>query len=121
MANHVTACVLPAPVSGHSHDIPVVAVGADTAQETSEIPIILSIHQKADRAVLLSTELTALDEIPVSDAWTMAVDQHGRRVRVVLLLDPIPADIPAKCKAFAEKLGADVPPWTGMLLATPQG
>ncbi|MFD8385218.1 hypothetical protein ACFV2X_43000 [Streptomyces sp. NPDC059679] len=117
MAIHFTAFVLPAATSGLSHDMPVLAVGADTAEETEEISLVLSIHQARGIAVPLSPALKALAEIPVSQAWVTAVEQHNRRARAVLLREAISADIPSRYKEFAEELGPDVPSWAGMLLS----
>ncbi|MDX2710116.1 hypothetical protein PV350_46160 [Streptomyces sp. PA03-6a] len=98
--------------------MPFVVFGADTAEETDAIPLVTSLHRIANSAMPFVHVSMVLGPFPVSDAWNTAVDTgYGGRAKIVILREPVPADISTEYAELTEGvLGPDLPPWVGMLL-----
>jgi hypothetical protein len=89
-----------------------------TAEETTAVPLITSLHRVGNTAMPFSHASMVLGEIPVSDTWARTVEQYGNVAKVVILREAVPRDIATGYADVAQGvLGQDLPAWLGMLLA----
>lgn len=119
MATHFTTFVLPAAAApGLEYDTPFLVLAADTAEETAAIPLVTSLRRMGNAVMPYSHAAMVLGEVRVADAWITAVEQYDAAAKVVVLREPVPADISTEYASVLEGVtGLDLPPWVGMLLA----
>ncbi|MGW2539284.1 hypothetical protein ACWC5I_00030 [Kitasatospora sp. NPDC001574] len=118
MSVHFTTFVAPGAVLSQPHDIPFAVFGADSAEETADIPLPTSLHRLGNEVMPL-VHASWGHPMPVTDLWARVVEeQYGRSAKVVVVLDPVPADISSEWAERTEGMfGLDLPPWLALLFA----
>ncbi|RCV53455.1 hypothetical protein [Marinitenerispora sediminis] len=116
---HFTALVIPEHLTGHGYATPVVVLGADTATEISEIPLVTSLHRIEYEVVPYVHATPVLGRARVSQIWVDAVElDYDRRAKIVVVREPVPGDIDTSYANPATGVtGEDLPPWMRLLLA----
>ena len=110
MTVHHTTFVLP-PTGSLPHATPFVVFGADTEAETERIPLVTSLHRIGNSATPFSHASPVLGPFPVSDAWARAVEEdYDERAKMVILREPVPADISTEYADLARGVPAPAPP-----------
>ncbi|MFC7331368.1 hypothetical protein [Marinactinospora rubrisoli] len=116
---HTEVFTIPARLSGLGYATPVLAVAADTAEETAGLPLITSAHRIDDEVMAYCHAAAVLGPIAVPRPWVEVVEgEYDRRAKIALLREPVPREVEAGDAELAAELGGrDVPAWAGRLVA----
>ncbi|UXY32382.1 hypothetical protein [Streptomyces sp. HUAS TT20] len=83
------------------------------------IPPVISLHRVGNMVTPFRHASMVLGEIPVSDVWGAVVrEQYDARAKIVILRDPVPAEVDLPYAELTEGLlGEDLPAWLGLMMA----
>lgn len=80
-------------IAGLRPPTPVLVLAPETGPEVGALPLVTSLHRVGNEVTGYVHASPLPAPVPVSDRWIEAVEGYGREAKVVLVLEPLPADI----------------------------